>query len=104
MKVLQVTIGKKLLIIWDGLQADRSKLVHDHVEAQRGRTVLECLRAYALEVSRVGCISGYLKRHATPKYSAANFTDLVQRARRNLRSMQRRATLVTAFWKQAELF
>jgi hypothetical protein len=39
-----------------------------------------------------------------PNYCATNFTDLAQRARRNLRSMQRRATLVTAFWKQAELF
>ena len=35
------TIGKKLLIIWDGLQAHRSKLVRAHVEAQRGRIVLE---------------------------------------------------------------
>ena len=60
LKALQTTIGKKLLIIWDGLQAHRSKLVRAHVAAQR--------------------------------------------ARRNLRSMQRRATLVTAFWKQAEMF
>ena len=41
---------------------------------------------------------------AMPNYCATNFTDLAQRARRNLRSMQRRATLVSAFWKQAELF
>jgi hypothetical protein len=33
-----------------------------------------------------------------------NFTDLAQRARRNIRSMQRPATLVTAFWKQAQMF
>jgi hypothetical protein len=39
-----------------------------------------------------------------PNYCAANFTDLAQRARSNLRSMQRRATLVTAFWQQAEMF
>ena len=30
--------------------------------------------------------------------------DLKRRASRSLRSMQRRATLVTAFWQQAELF
>jgi len=39
-----------------------------------------------------------------PNYCAENFGDLTHRARRNLRSMQRRQTLITAFWKQAELF
>ncbi len=104
LKALQTTIGKKLLIIWDGLQAHRSKLVRAHVEAQRGRIVLERLPAYAPEMNPVECIWGYLKHHAMPNYCATNFTDLAQRTRRNLRSMQRRATLVTAFWKQAELF
>ena len=104
LKALQRTIGKKLLIIWDGLQAHRSKLVRAHVEGQRGRIVLERLPAYAPEMNPVECIWGYLKHHAMPNYCAANFTDLAQRARRNLRSMQRRATLVTAFWKQAEMF
>ncbi|MBW4050478.1 MAG: hypothetical protein HIU85_03300 [Proteobacteria bacterium] len=94
----------KLLIIWDGLQAHRSKLVRAHVEAQRGRIVLERLPAYAPEANSVECIWGYLKHHAMPNRCATNFLDLAQRARRNLCSMQRRATLVTAFWKQAEMF
>jgi hypothetical protein len=52
----------------------------------------------------VECIWGYLKHHAMPNYCAADFGDLKHRARRNLRSMQRRSTPVRAFWKQAELF
>jgi hypothetical protein len=32
-------------------------------------------------------------------YCASDFGDLKHRARRNLRSMQRRSTLVRAFWK-----
>ena len=104
LKALQATIGKKLLIIRDGLQAHRSKLVRAHAEAQRGRIVLERLPAYAPEMNPVECIWGYLKDHAMPNYCATNFTDPAQCARRNLRSMQRRTTLVTAFWKQAELF
>ena len=50
------------------------------------------------------CIWGYLKHHAMPNYCASDFGELKHRARRNLRSMQRRPTLVRAFWKQAELF
>jgi hypothetical protein len=38
-----------------------------------------------------------------PNYCARDLTDLRPRASRNLRSMQRRGTLVTTFWKQAEL-
>jgi hypothetical protein len=39
-----------------------------------------------------------------PNYCAQDLGDLAARMRRNLRSAQRRATLVCAFWQQAELF
>ena len=104
LKGLQTTIGKKLPIIWDRLQAHRSKLVRAHVEAQHGEIVLEYLPGYAPEMNPVECIWGYLKHHAMPNHCAADYADLAHRARRNLRSMRRRATLVTRFWKQAELF
>lgn len=104
LKVLQKTICKKLLIIWDRLTAHRSKLVRTHVEAQRGRIALEFLPAYAPEMNPVECVWGYLKHHAMPNYCARDLGDLAVRASRNLRSMQRRPTLVRAFWQQAELF
>jgi hypothetical protein len=39
-----------------------------------------------------------------PNFCARDLADLKHRASHSLRSMQRRATLVTAFWQQAELF
>jgi transposase len=104
LKVLHRTIGKKLLIIWDRLTAHRSKLVRAHIEAQRGQIALEFLPAYAPEMNPVECVWGYLKHHAMPNYCARDLSDLGVRASRNLRSMQRRPTLVRAFWQQAELF
>jgi len=104
LKALQATIGQKLLIIWDRLQAHRSKLVRAHIQEQRGHVVLEYLPPYAPELNPVECIWGYLKHHAMPNYCGHNLRDVANRARSNLRSMQRRCTLVTAFWKQAELF
>lgn len=104
LNALQATIGRKLLIIWDRLQAHRSKLVREHVDAQHGAIALEYLPAYAPELNPVECIWGYLKHHAMPNYCARELGDLAQRARRHLRSMQRRSTLVCAFWQQAELF
>lgn len=103
-KALHKTIGKKLLIIWDRLQAHRSKLVRAHVEAQRGDITLELLPAYAPELNPVECIWGYLKHHAMPNYCGSDLKDVARRASGNLRSMQRRPRLITAFWKQAELF
>ena len=104
LKALQATIGKKLLIIWDRLQAHRSKLVKAHVEAQRGQIAIDYLPAYAPDMNPVECIWGYLKHHAMPNYCARDLGDVAHRARSNLRSMQRRPTLVTAFWKQVDLF
>jgi len=104
LKSLHATIGSKLLIIWDRLQAHRSKLVRQHVEAQRGAIALEFLPAYAPELNPVEYIWGYLKQHAMPNFCARDLGHLAHRARRHLRSMQRRSTLVYAFWRQAELF
>jgi transposase len=81
----------------------RSRLVKEYVEGLNGRIALEHLPPYAPESNPVEHIWGYLKHHVMPNYCARDLTDLRQRASRNLRSMQRRGTLVTAFWKQAEL-
>src|SRR6185312_2237034 len=60
LKALQATVGRKMLIIWDRLQAHRSRLVKAHVEAQRGALALEYLPAYAPELNPVEYICGYL--------------------------------------------
>jgi transposase len=100
---LYKTIGRKLLVIWGGLAAHRSRLVRAYVETRRGAIQLERLPAYAPELNPVEYIWGYLKQHALANFCAHDLAQLSDGARRKLRSMQRRATLVSAFWKQAEL-
>ena len=104
LKALSVTIGKKMLLIWDRLQAHRSILVREYIDAQRGAIALEFLPAYAPELNPVECIRGYLKSQAMPNFCARDLAHLKQLASSRLRSMQRRSNLITAFWKQAELF
>lgn len=103
LKGLQITIGKKRLTIWDGLQAHCSKLERARVEAQRGRVVLEHLPACVSDLIPVEVIRGHLKYVAMLNCCATNFIDLYQRVRRNLRSMQQRAAFLSASWKQGEL-
>lgn len=94
----------KVLVIWDGLRAHRSRMVQAFVDTQRGRLQLECLPAYAPELNPVEYLWGYWKHHALPNFCPTTFGELSWHARRALRRMRRRPTLVTAFWKQADLF
>lgn len=103
LRALQQTIGQKLLIIWDGLKAHQSRLVRGFIESTQGALQLERLPAYAPELNPVEYVWGYLKHHALANFCAHDFSQLTDVARQKLRSMQRRSTLVTAFWKQAEL-
>ena len=94
----------KLLILWDRLPAHRSRLVQDWITAQRGRITLEWLPSYAPELNPTEYLWGHLKQHELPNLCPKDFAQLSQEAKRALRRMRRRPTLVAAFWQQAELF
>jgi len=94
----------KLLVIWDGLTAHRSRLVKDFVAEHRKRLEVERLPAYAPELNPVEYLWGHWKQHELPNFCPKNFGELSHDARCALRRMRRRPTLVAAFWKQAELF
>ena len=97
-------IPGKLLIVWDGLPAHRSRLVKEFLAEQAGRVWVERLPAYAPELNPVEYIWGYWKKHELPNFCPKDYDQLSREARAALRRMRRRPTLVTAFWQQAELF
>ena len=68
LKVLQIKTGKKLLIIWDGLQPSARSSCVFTVGAQRGHIVRERLPAYTPDVKSVEYILGLLHAscHAQP--------------------------------------
>jgi transposase len=100
---LQRQLDRKLLIIWDGLAAHRSRGVRAYVERTNGMIRLAQLPAYAPELNPVEFIWGYCKHHELPNFCPKDFAQLNQVARSRLRSMQRRSQLVRAFWQQAAL-
>lgn len=97
-------IRRKLLVIWDGLRSHRSRLVKEFVASRDGRLEVEFLPAYAPELNPVEYLWGHWKHHELPNFCPKNFYQLSFHARKALQRMRRRSTLVTAFWKQAELF
>ena len=93
----------RLLVIWDGLPAHRSRLVQHWVASQRARLELERLPAYAPELNPVEYLWGYWKQHELPNFCPKNFAELSDHARRALRRMRGRSSLVRSFWQQAQL-
>ena len=96
-------LRRPLLVIWDGLPGHRSTDVRDFVAAQGERLTLERLPGYAPELNPVEHIWAYLTQHEIPNLCPRERWAL-SAARAAVRRMRRRPTLVTAFWKQAELF
>jgi transposase len=100
---LKQQIKQKLLIIWDGAAIHRSRMLRAWLERQGGQIVLAALPAYAPELNPVEAIWAYLKKHEIANFCATKIDQVSDYARRRLKSMQRRPTLIQAFWKQAEL-
>jgi transposase len=103
LKALTAQLPGKLLIIWDGLPAHRSRLVQQYVASLEGRIVLERLPAYAPELNPVEYLFGYAKQRELANLCLHTIDEVKRYARRRLKAMQRRPRLVTAFWQQAEL-
>jgi transposase len=95
----------KLLLIWDGAAIHRSKLVRDYLATQQGELWVERLPAYAPELNPVEYLWAYWKQHELPNLCARDLWQLSGWAAHALRRMRRKKTrLITAFWKQAELW
>jgi transposase len=103
LKALKATLRGKLLVIWDGLPAHRSRVVRDYVESLDGHIQLERLPAYAPELNPVEYLFGYAKQRELANLCVQTIAEVRRYASRRLQSMQRRPNLVRAFWQQAEL-
>lgn len=100
---LRRQIGSRLLVIWDGLPAHRSRRVRRWLEAQAGEVVVARLPAYAPELNPVEYLFGRLKTRELPNFCPSDYAQLNRHARAALRRTQRRPSLVRAFWSQAQL-
>lgn len=103
LKALRRHLPGKLLIIWDGLAAHRSRLVRDYAESTGEALQLEFLPAYAPELNPVEYLWAHWKEHELGNFCPKDFHQLSAFARARLKRSQQRRTLVVAFWKQAEL-
>lgn len=96
-------VGRKLLIIWDGLPGHRSKIVADYLRSTKGKIVMEYLPGYAPELNPSEYIWAYAKQHELANLCRDTIGQVKAFAARRFQSMQRRAALIASFWKQSGL-
>ncbi len=104
LQALALHIRQPLLLVWDRLPAHRSRLVRDYIDSWEGWIAVEYLPPYAPELNPVEYIWSHWKQHELPNVCPKDYWQLSEAARRTLRRMRRRPTLITAFWKQASLW
>jgi len=97
---LQRQVHGNILRVWDRLGVHRSRGVRNWLAAQAGRFGVEELPAYAPELNPVEYLWGWRKPNTVANGCARTEAELHWLARQ---AQRRKATLVSAFWKQADL-
>ena len=100
---LQARIGQKLLLIWDGLSAHRSRAVRAFLAGLGDAVRVEWLPAYAPELNPVEFLWGHLKNHDLANVTPDCLWKLSKAARNALFKAQERPSVIHAFWVQTEL-
>jgi len=100
---LRKKVGKKMLLVWDGLRAHWSGDVRRHIESLGDQVHLEQLPAYSPDLNPVEFLWGHLKQHELANFCATSLGILSKKTRDVLRKTQKRPSIIKAFWIQAEL-
>jgi len=86
----------RIVLIWDGLQAHRSKLVREFVQRQHRLQVVR-LPAYAPELNPVEGLWGWIKGTCLANVCEEALEPVVEQVRRGVRRLRRRGDLPWAF-------
>lgn len=89
-------IHGRILILWDGLQAHRSKLVRLWLE-KNPRISVNRLPAYAPELNPVEGLWGWTKGTLLANVCEESLSPIIKRVRRGVRALRRRPYLFWAF-------
>jgi transposase len=104
LKALRAQLKRKLLIVWDGAAQHKSRVVRTYLDSTKGAVQMALLPAYSPDLNPVEYLWAWLKRHALANFCPKSLAELKTTARSKLRSGQRRQSIITACWKQAELW
>jgi transposase len=100
---LQQHIAGKLLVIWDGLPAHRSKIVAEYLASTEGRVWVERLPGYAPELNPIEYLWGYAKGNDLANFAPKELWELSRAARKAFARVRKVKRCLRAFWIQSDL-
>jgi len=100
---LQQHIPGKLLVIWDGLPAHRSKVVAEYLASTKGRVWVERLPGYAPELNPIEYLWGYAKGNDLANFAPKELSELSRAARKAFTRVRKVKRCLRAFWIQSNL-
>jgi transposase len=95
--------GQRLILIWDGLPAHRSRVMHQYLQAQRRWLKVERLPGYAPELNPVESLWENLKGQELANFCGNQLADATAQCRKGIRRVRRRPQLFFSFLAHAGL-
>ena len=95
--------GRKLLLIWDGLPAHRSKMVREYIQSQKCWLRVERYPAYAPELSPVEFLWSSMKTKDLAHVPPKGLKHLKRLVRRSFRRIRADAALLKGCLRKAEM-
>jgi transposase len=104
LKALRAHLRRKLLIVWDGAAQHKGRIVRQYLDSTKGAVQMALLPGYTPDLNPVEYLWAWLKRHALANFCPRSLHELKTTARAKLKSGQRRRSIITACWKQSDLW
>jgi transposase len=95
--------GQKATLVWDGLPAHRSKVMHTWLRQQRSWLVVEPLPAYAPELNPVEPLWSSLKGRELANLAGGSLDDVVAAAQRGIQRIRQTHHLPFSFLRYCGL-
>jgi transposase len=95
--------GRRLVLVWDGLPAHKSRDMKAYLTGQRHWLTVEPLPGYAPDLNPVELVWGNVKGQELANLCADNLDEVATALRKGLRRVRRSSTLAFAFLRHTGL-
>ena len=101
---LKQNIKGPIIVVWDRLQAHRSKKVQKYLQKEKSRIQIEFLPPYAPDLNPIEFGWSYLKTKSMYNFAAEDEEVLYKKAKTGLCEIRRERRLLKSFLKHSGLF
>jgi transposase len=101
---LKQNIKGPIIVVWDRLQAHRSKKVQRYLIKQKGRITIAFFPPYSPDLNPIEYAWSFLKTKSMYNFAAENEEVLYGKAKNGLCNIRKQRRLLVAFLRRSSLF